>query len=422
MQYLYLINKLKFTYLIYLNNQKIIRLKQKPSLKQINIQADIEAINSIPAVANILQVICRTTGMGFAAVARVTDENWIACALLDQIEFGLKPGGELKLETTICNEIRQHHNPVIIDDVSKDKEFANHHTPLLYGFKSYISIPIKLKSGEFFGTLCAIDPNPNKLNTPEIIGMFNLFADLISFHLDAIEQVYASQKNLNEERHIAELREHFIAILGHDLRNPLNAILNSSQLLKRLTEDARILKISDIIQNSSFRINGLIDNMLDFASGRLGDGIKLNKNENESVEEILLEVISELEANYPSRKIDVKFNLQQSITCDGKRIAQLFSNILGNALSYGYPDEIIDVEALIDNGEFQLSISNKGKQISTEAMEKLFQPFSRGNVQSNQKGLGLGLFIASEIARAHNGKIDVVSDETHTCFTLKIPI
>ena len=380
------------------------------------------AINSIPAIANILQVICNTTGMGFAAVARVTDEDWVACALLDNINFGLKPGEALKLETTICNEIRQHKTPVVIDHVATDEHFANHHTPLLYGFQSYISIPINLKSGDFFGTLCAIDPKPHKLNTPEVIGMFNLFADLISFHLDAIEQVEFSQKNLSEERLVAELREHFIAVLGHDLRNPLNAILNSSQLLKRLTTDERILKISDIIQNSSVRMNGLIENMLDFASGRLGDGIKLNRNDNEEIKDILLEVISELEANYPERVINVNFNLPDTISCDGKRIAQLFSNLLGNALSYGYPNEAINVGALVNDDKFELSIENKGNKISAEAMDKLFQPFSRGNVSTNQKGLGLGLFIASEIAGAHGGNIDVVSNENETTFTLKIPL
>jgi GAF domain-containing protein len=78
----------------------------------------------------------------FAAVARVTDDKWVACAVRDEIAFGLVPGSELKLETTICNEIRQHHNPVVIDHVAEDELFANHHTPAMYGFQSYISFPI----------------------------------------------------------------------------------------------------------------------------------------------------------------------------------------------------------------------------------------------------------------------------------------
>lgn len=184
-----------------------------------SLQADVNAIGSIPAVPTILEVICRTTGMGFAAVARVTDTQWIACSVHDEIQFGLMPGGELKLETTICHEIRQSGEGVVIDNVSEDEAFCNHHTPALYGFKSYISMPIMRKDGTFFGTLCAIDPRPAQLNNPQIIGMFKLYADLISFHLNTIEQLASSEISLAEERRLAELREQFIAILGHDMRN-----------------------------------------------------------------------------------------------------------------------------------------------------------------------------------------------------------
>ena len=146
---------------------------------------DVVAVESIAAVPTILDVVCRTTGMGFAAVARVTEDRWVACAVKDDVAFGLKPGGELDLETTICHEIRQSGVPVIIDHVAADPAFCEHHTPAKYGFQSYISMPIVLPDGTFFGTLCAIDPKPAKLNTPAVVGMFKMFADLIGFHLDA---------------------------------------------------------------------------------------------------------------------------------------------------------------------------------------------------------------------------------------------
>ena len=103
---------------------------------------DVSLINSIAAVPTILDVVCRTTGMGFAAVARVTDAQWLACSVLDQIQFGLKAGGELKIETTICHEVRQAREPVVIDHVAADERYCNHETPRMYGFQSYISMPI----------------------------------------------------------------------------------------------------------------------------------------------------------------------------------------------------------------------------------------------------------------------------------------
>ncbi|MCO5949519.1 helix-turn-helix domain-containing protein [Mucilaginibacter flavidus] len=163
---------------------KVLGVALTQLIETADIKADIEAISQIAILPKILEIICKTTGMGFAAVARVTDEKWVACSVRDEIQFGLKPGDELKLETTICDEIRQTLEPVIIDEVAKDALFVNHHTPAMYGFQSYFSMPIIRQDGTFFGTLCAIDPRPAKLNNPEIISMFKLFAELISIHLN----------------------------------------------------------------------------------------------------------------------------------------------------------------------------------------------------------------------------------------------
>ena len=88
-------------------------------------QDDLDAIAGIPAVQAILEVVCRTTGMGFSAIARVSDQHWICCAVKDDIAFGLKPGGELKVETTICNEIRQSGQEVVIDHVAEDPQLLS---------------------------------------------------------------------------------------------------------------------------------------------------------------------------------------------------------------------------------------------------------------------------------------------------------
>jgi GAF domain-containing protein len=136
----------------------------------------------------------------------------------DEIAFGLTPGGELQVATTICDEIRDSGQAVVIDHVTEDVNFCHHPTPKMYGFQSYISVPIFRPDGRFFGTLCAIDPRPARLNTPETVGMFRLFADLIAFHLDAQERLRLSETALLDERQTAQLREQFFAVLGHDLQ------------------------------------------------------------------------------------------------------------------------------------------------------------------------------------------------------------
>jgi signal transduction histidine kinase len=379
-------------------------------------QADIAAVNRIEAVPTILEVVCRTTGMGFAAVARVTEDRWIACSVRDEIAFGLQPGGELKVETTICDEIRESREPVVINHVAEDDAYCGHPTPAMYGFQSYISMPIILPNGTFFGILCAIDPKPAKLKTPEIIGMFKLFAELIAFHLSAIEQLASSEANLLDARKTADLREQFIAVLGHDLRNPLTAIISATEMLEKTPLTERGERFTRLIQASADRISGLINNMLDFARGRLGGGLRVERKP-EALEPVLAQVIAELRASWPEREIDAEVFLTASINCDSGRISQLLSNLLANALTYGKADSPIRVRTMTLDGALELSVANAGKPIPTSAQKQLFQPFFRAASQPGEAGLGLGLYIASEIAKAHGGTLDVASSTDETRFT-----
>jgi signal transduction histidine kinase len=381
---------------------------------------DIAAVQGISAVPRILEVVCRSTGMGFAAVARVTEQRWICCAVRDEIEFGLAPGGELEVQTTLCHEVRQGYEAVIIDHVATDALYSGHHTPAKYGFQSYISMPIVLADGTFFGTLCAIDPRPARLNTPETIGMFKLFAELIATHLDAVDRLAASEARLLSERETAELREQFIAVLGHDLRNPLASIAAGTRMLSKGNSKEAANEILGLMRKSVARMSSLIDNVLDFARGRLGGGIAVQRSP-QSPESVLGQVIAEFRASSPETKIETTFDLTQQIDCDGGRIAQLFSNLLGNAISHGTAAQPIDVRAATQNGEFELSVANSGEPIPSEAMDRLFQPFYRLSTEDKQPGLGLGLYIASEIARAHVGTIEVTSSPQETRFTFRMP-
>lgn len=385
------------------------------------IAADVEAVRKIPIVTTLLEVVCRTTGMGFAAVARVTDDKWVACEVRDEISFGLRPGGELALKTTICHEIRQSGKEVIIDHVEIDPLFCNHHTPRQYGFQSYISIPIILKDGRFFGTLCAIDPRPAKLNNPATIGMFKLFAELISFHLQSMDKLHVTESTLSEERKTSELREQFIAVLGHDLRNPLSAVANSATVLLQMPMEEEAMQLAGIIRSSAARMAGLIEDTLDFARGHLGEGITLDLKPCESLEKTLHELIAELQALYPERKILTTFELAESVHCDSSRISQLFSNLLSNAFKYGNPGTPVKVAAMSGDGRFELSVTNYCHKISEDVLHRIFQPFCRGEVRQGREGLGLGLYIASEIARAHGGQLSVSSIEGETTFTLRMP-
>jgi signal transduction histidine kinase len=328
----------------------------------------------------------------------------------------------LKVETTICDEVRQSEEAVVIDDVGTDETYSGHPTPAMYGFRSYISVPIMLPDGSFFGTLCAIDPRPARLKNAQTIGMFRLFAELIAFHIDAQVQVSASNAALLGERKTAELREQFIAVLGHDLRNPLAAISGGAELLQREALTEKALQLVTLIQRSAARIGGLIDDVMDFARGQLGGGLILDAKGMEPLAPVLHQVIAELRANAPDRVIETAIELDAPVLCDRPRIAQLLSNLLGNAMTYGAPGLPIRVRAGTEAGWFELSVSNSGEPIPPSALDRLFQPFTRGAGQPNQLGLGLGLFIASQIAKAHGGTLTVASTAEETRFTFRMPL
>jgi signal transduction histidine kinase len=381
----------------------------------------IAAIERIDAVPTILDIVCRTTGMRFAAVARVTEDRWVACSVRDDIDFGLLPGAELHIGTTICNEVRESRQAVVINHVDEHPDFRGHHTPAIYGFQSYISMPIILPDNSVFGTLCAIDPNPTIVDNVETVGMFRMFAELIAFHLDAQLRIDQSQAILLDERKTADLREQFIAVLGHDLRNPLASIDAGTRLLARDPTPDRAAMVIGVMQSSVARMAALIDNVLDLARGRLGGGLTLQRARTPLVP-LINEVIDELRTSHPGRRIDMAMELDTDVDCDRLRIAQLLSNLLGNALTHGASDQPVIVYAATRGGIFELSVSNAGEEIPAAAMERLFQPFARGAVSPDQTGLGLGLYIASEIARAHGGSLSVVSSPMLTRFTFHMPL
>ncbi|MDR3620621.1 MAG: GAF domain-containing sensor histidine kinase [Paludisphaera borealis] len=386
------------------------------------ISDDISAVGRIEAVTRILEVICRTTGLGFSAVARVTESQWIACAVRDEIEFGLQPGGELVLDTTICDEIRQSGELVVIEDAETDERYNRHPTPKQYGFRSYISVPIRLPDGRFFGTLCAIDPRPAQLKKPETVEMFKLFASLIAFHLEAQLRLISSERALLDEREASQLREQFIAVLGHDLRNPLAAIRSGAFLLTRLPKGEQADGVRGMIDRSVVRMTELIDNVLDFARGRLGDGLSLDRKNDEELDGVLDHVVNELEAAWPERVVHREIRIGRPIFCNSARLAQMLSNLIGNALAHGDPTSPIRVRAQTSPDALEVSVANLGPTIPPETIERLFQPFFRGSAKTGKQGLGLGLHIAAEIARAHRARLEVVSSAGETCFTFRMPL
>lgn len=381
---------------------------------------DYEAASRVSTLPKVLEVVCRTTGMGFAVLAKVTGDRWIACGVQDNINLGIGTGAELDVETTVCHTVRQLGTPLIVESTDESDDFRDHPARRIHGFRSFISVPVVLPDGRFFGTLSALDMEPRSLGGGETLRSFELFADLVALSVEKELQLRSSKSALAQEREVAELREQFIAVLGHDLRNPLASIKSAGYVLRRNPSTAP--EVASLIEQGTARMSGMIDDVLDFARGRLGGGIPVAFGAPAPLTGLIGRILDEFRSSHPERTIVADVSLDAMVSSDRGRMEQLVCNLVGNAIKHGAPDAPVNVSGRIVDGFVVLAIENVGPAIPPDMLGRLFQPFVRGRDGEGGEGLGLGLFIAMEIARTHGGRIIVESSDDLTRFTFRMPI
>lgn len=384
------------------------------------LEADIATIARISAVPTILEAVAELTGLGFVGIARVTPSSWHLCAMLDKLDYGLAVGSELDLKTTLCEEVQHTGRAVIIDSVRDSEQYRDHHTPRQYGFQSYFSIALYRPSGEYFGSLFGFDPGKAELTREATRKTLMLFAELISRQLANEVVLDEAQAALSDEMKTARLREQFIAMLGHDIRTPLSTIMNGTEIL-RYRAPAQLTPLLDMMHRSSQRIAALVDDVTDFTRGRMGGGISLHLRHESHLEVPLQQAVDELRSVYPQRQVLATLPDGIALLCDAARMVQLLSNLLKNAIIHGSPAAPVEVSVRQSDEMFELAVTNRGPAIPDEVQAQLFKPFWQSTQTDSAQGLGLGLFIASEIAISHGGVLEVASNENATTFTYRSP-
>ena len=213
--------------------------------------------------------------------------------------------------------------------------------------------------------------------------------------------------DLEERTRTLRLNEMFTAVLGHDLRNPLNAILTSAQVLQHCSTERVVLQSAERITSSGRRMTRMIEDLLDLARARLGGGIPLRRATTD-LGAIVLRVAQEHRVASPGSRIEIAEQGHLSGHWDGDRLAQVVSNLIANAVQHGDRDQPIAVEANgLDAGTVVVTVSNGGT-IPRDVLPNLFEPFRRSGPSAGQSdGLGLGLYIVQQIVTAHGGVIAV---------------
>lgn len=238
-------------------------------------------------------------------------------------------------------------------------------------------------------------------------------------------ELYRQRAGVSEElqarTEMLRMNELFMAVLGHDLRNPLHNILLNAHLLRESREPALVERAAQDIQRAGSRMNRMIDDLLDVARLRFARGFEIRRSE-ESLVEILQAVAAEQRPLHPGSRIDVVLQGDLTGRWDHDRLLQAFGNLIGNALQHGSPNGAVPVRVeAVGGADVTVRISNPGT-IAPEQIHTLFDPFKSAASQTRRRqNLGLGLYIAYHIVAAHGGALSVRSEEGTTRFEVQLP-
>jgi two-component system sensor histidine kinase/response regulator len=228
-------------------------------------------------------------------------------------------------------------------------------------------------------------------------------------------------RELRERTETLRLSEMFTAVLGHDLRNPLSAILTSARLLEHEANAPEVRQIGTRVSASARRMSRMIEELVDLARARLAGGIPIDCQDADAG--VFVErVIQEQRAAAPDREVALVSEGDLVGCWDAERLAQVVANLVGNAVHHGDPAAPVSVHLDgISPDVLVLTVENAGA-IDPDILPFVFDPF-RGapRHRGRSDGLGLGLYIVQQIVRAHGGSIDARSDDGHTRFTVTIP-
>jgi CheY-like chemotaxis protein len=236
---------------------------------------------------------------------------------------------------------------------------------------------------------------------------------------DVFFELYRQRKEL---ANALRLNEMFVGILGHDLRNPLGAIILGAQLLERQLSDEKQLRTLKRITTAGQRMTDMIEQLLDLTRARLAGGLGfLRARKRVDMTSLVQRTVEELRGAHPQKEIRIEVAGDCITRGDGDRLLQLFSNLIANAIHHGSADSGVHVQVNGGANELIVRVHNQGV-IPPALLPTIFDPFRSGHTPTKSRGLGLGLFISQQIAVAHGGTIDVESSErTGTVFTVRIP-
>ncbi len=434
-------------------------------MRKVRGNSGVHAIEQISFIPKMLKTIQGITGMGFVALARVTKDEWTACEVFDTINFGLKRGEGLEVQTTICHEILHSHQFVAFDNAETDPVYRDHHTVRIYGIKSYISIPVYMEDGRFFGTLCAVDREAGNVNNEKVINLFELFSQLVSSKLTSIELLEKNEYELVRQKNVSialreeikakikelerttkDLDEHGLRLLesssiirkqdetiekmsreiqsfsyvtSHDLQEPLRKIQLFCEAIYEKEKDKlnpESLFYFERIVNAATRLRALMSDLLSLSE----HSKDLHVFESCKLDELIELVKTDLQTEITETNARIETLVSCEIQAIPFQIRQMFFSLFTNALKFikagEYPQIRISSEcgkgremkhpALKPDWDYcHITFSDQGIGFDQRFAERIFRMFERLKDDKLIKGTGMGLTIVKRIVDNHDGVI-----------------
>jgi signal transduction histidine kinase len=387
-----------------------------------NLSESYSWLNSDLAIKEILHCTVEITQLDFASIVHIQEHTWTACAVHSKNDPPYKVDDTLVYDCYLKHNLRDEVRPFVMGSIIRQSFGSDNIINLQKEDRVLISIPIKCPKKNFIGILYAQASRQKKIFEDSMIRTLQVFSEMISLKIEMHQLEPAKADTIIASVKPLEIREQLVTILSHDLCTPIQAIEMGTHILLQRDQLAENREIVERIDRSAKRMGKLIDNILSFAHGQLGETIPANKVYCDFFSKNLKNVVDELRYLYPKRTVLGKIEDVGTVYCDIGQIAQLLSNLGNNALKYSPPDSIVDIAVAAGDHAITISVTNYGKPISNDVIPRLFKPYWRAAEDSASPGLGLGLYIVHEVVKAHGGGIDVRSTaETGTTFSVTIP-
>jgi K+-sensing histidine kinase KdpD len=340
----------------------------------------------------------------------------------------LLASSSLRLGQGLTGRVAQTGQPLLVPAVSLEKlraEILPEYAAMLERLpvSSYLVVPLRVQE-RIIGTVATMRSTPGHPYTQEDLRLLEELANKAALSIENARFFQQQQRDQQELRRRTEFEQQLIGIVSHDLRNPLGAITMAAGLLQASPGlNERQLKAAQRIASSCERATRLIRDFLDFTQARLGTGIPLKRRPTD-LDDVTRHVVDEVLQAHPERQVLVELGGDCHGEWDPDRIAQVLTNLVGNALAYSPPKTPVHVRTRSEPGAAVLEIHNQGTPISPELLPRLFEPLTRGAPTTGQqsRSIGLGLYIVREIVRGHGGSVEVASAlDTGTTFTVRLP-